>query len=118
MKFNFSDKKRRFLKFSLLAAATALASIFRLRTDFAQAEAALPLLQETDSVAMKMGYNSRASKVDTSVWKKKAGPNGSSQKCNSCALFTATDGRTGTCNVFPKNSVASSGWCNAWIQRS
>lgn len=112
--------RRQFLKSGFWATAVAsvlpLVGIRGLRGE-AQA-AALPMLSETDSLAVALGYYASAAKVDTAKWPKKAGADGKTQQCSNCMFYTASaGGKDGNCQIFPKNRVAAAGWCNSWAKK-
>ena len=67
--------------------------------------------------AVALGFHSQHSQVDAKKWRKKAGSPGESQRCGTCALFTATDGGKGSCRLFNGKGVPESGWCNGWTAR-
>ena len=72
-------------------------------------------LSESDPTALALGYAEDADEVDTTRWTKKAGPDGETQKCSTCALYQAQDEVWGGCSIFPGKKVKGAGWCNAWI---
>lgn len=67
--------------------------------------------------AVALGFHSQHNQVDAKKWRKKAGGPGESQRCGTCALFTATDGGKGSCRLFKGKGVPESGWCNGWTTR-
>lgn len=118
-KGRFNEDRRSFFKYAIAAVGTTLLSpYFRGTGGFAMADAALPLLKESDPTATALGYAYEASKVDKKKWTKKAGPDGPAQKCSSCMFFTGSDKKSGKCQIFPNNVVASGGWCNSWTKKA
>ena len=118
-KSSFDNDRRSFFKYSLLAIGAAVLSPYlKGRTGLAFAGSTLPMLPETDPTATALGYSSDANKVDKKKWAKKAGPDGASQKCNTCMFYTGTDKKAGKCQIFPNNSVAAGGWCNSWSKKA
>lgn len=116
---NFDESRRSFFKYTLVAiSATVLSLYTRGKSSFAYAKSSLPLLKESDPTATALGYSSQAKKVDKKKWPKKAGPDGASQKCSNCMLYTRVDAKSGNCQVFPNNLVAAEGWCNSWVKKS
>lgn len=75
------------------------------------------VLTEDDSTALAMGYKADHTTVDTSVWTKKAGPDGAGQQCTSCALYQAQDDEYGLCPIFAGKRVHAAGWCNGWVPK-
>lgn len=107
--------------FAMTAFAT-LATLFSARRVSAQG---LPKptggdLTESDPVAKALGYHVDASKVDTKVWAKKAGPDGAKQVCTNCQLYQPQAGEPskGGCTLFPNRWVAAKGWCNGYIPKA
>ena len=118
-----NGSRRGFLKHSFLAlAAVFVAPVLRKGSpklfDDAMADGPLAPLSASDPLAMSLGYNPSASKVDLKKWPKKAGPDGKGQKCSSCMLYTAIDGKTGKCQIFQNKTVSASAWCNSWSKKA
>ena len=80
-----------------------------------RAEAGAAILQETDGIAIALGYKKIASDVDTSKYPKRAGAAGATQFCSNCRLYSAKANGMGDCSAIPNKLVAGQGWCNAWI---
>ncbi len=80
-----------------------------------RAEPAAPILQETDAIAVALGYKKDASAVDVVKYPKRAGAAGASQFCSNCRLYSAQADGLGGCSAIPNKLVAGKGWCNAWI---
>jgi hypothetical protein len=71
----------------------------------------LPLLQETDSLAVTMNYKADSTKVDA----KKFPNHKADQTCSNCQFYQgAAGGATGPCQIFAGKSVAAKGWCQVW----
>ncbi len=79
------------------------------------AQAAAPLLQETDPQAVALGYKNDAAKVDKVKYPKFV----AGQHCANCALYQgkATDAVAG-CPLFAGKDVAGKGWCSAWAKKA
>jgi phosphodiesterase/alkaline phosphatase D-like protein len=75
------------------------------------------ILSEDDGTAVAMGYAADHTTVDTSVWTKKAGPDGDNQKCTTCALYQKQDEDYGLCPIFAGKRVHANGWCNGWVPK-
>ena len=81
----------------------------------AQAQAAAPLVQETEPQAVALGYKNDTTKVDKAKYPKHA----ADQQCANCALYQAkpTD-PAGGCPLFAGKQVAAKGWCSAWAKKA
>jgi hypothetical protein len=81
----------------------------------AGAQAANPMVVETDPMAMGLGYKADATKVDKAKFAKYA----AGQACAGCALFQgkAADA-AGGCGIFPGKQVSSKGWCSAFAKKA
>jgi hypothetical protein len=84
-------------------------------TRLAQAQAAAPLVQESDPQAVALGYKSDATKADKVKYPKYA----AGQQCANCALYQgkATDA-AGGCPLFAGKQVAAKAWCSAWAKKA
>jgi hypothetical protein len=119
--------RREFIKAAGLGAALALpaatALTGRLFGASAQAQAPVVAAKETDPMAIALGYKEDATKVDTKKYPKRAGPDGPTQFCRSCALYTVAKGTdpktvpTAPCAVLGNKAVKGGGWCNSWTKR-
>ena len=124
MKTNIYSSRRDFFKkvTLLIASVPALSVILSACTKNESAGDAPPAgqntLSETDPVAQALGYKQNGAQVDTVKFPKKAGPDGASQQCQSCAQFTGVNGSWGKCNIFPQGLVNSKGWCNSWSAKA
>lgn len=75
----------------------------------------MPALEETDPLAIALGYKKDAAEVDTAKYPKRAGASGATQFCSNCALYVEQQDGMGLCTAIPGKLVAGAGWCNAWI---
>jgi hypothetical protein len=78
------------------------------------AQAATPILSESDPAAVKLGYTPDTSKVDVKQFPKHE----ASQDCGGCQLFESIpDGNEpyGNCPLFEGRRVAVKGWCSSWV---
>jgi hypothetical protein len=73
----------------------------------------LPLLQETDSLAVTMNYKADTTKVDA----KKFPNHKADQTCGSCQFYQGAAGDTGPCQIFAGKSVSAKGWCQVWAMK-
>ena len=105
------QSRRDFLNTSVTLLATALIPSISI-------SAGQPELQESDPIAVALGYKKNASPVDTIKYPKRAGAAGATQFCNNCALYSAGEDGLGGCTAIPGKQVAGLGWCNAWIPTS
>jgi hypothetical protein len=99
-------------------AVGALATIAASATVSRKALAATEKLAETDPIAIALGYKIIATSVDTEKYPKRAGPEGATQFCVNCALFSNESAGYGACTAIPGKLVAAQGWCNAWIPKA
>jgi hypothetical protein len=70
----------------------------------------LPLLQETDPLAVTMNYKADTTKVDA----KKFPAHKADQTCGTCQFYQGAAGGTGPCQIFAGKSVDAKGWCQVW----
>lgn len=71
-------------------------------------------LEETDPVAMALGYKEDTAKVDGAKYPQHK----SDQKCDGCALYTGKAGdATGPCSAFGGKIVTAGGWCAAYAKK-
>lgn len=84
-------------------------------TRLAQAQAAAPLVQESDPQAVALGYKNDATKVDKAKYPKYA----AGQQCANCALYQGkpTD-PAAACPLFAGKQVAAKAWCSAWAKKA
>ena len=94
----------------LIQSSLATSAMFLGNHAFAQAAVA-----ENDPQATALGYKADATKVD----KTKQAKYVAGQNCSNCALFNAKAGsHTGACPLFAGKTVASKGWCSAWVKKA
>lgn len=107
------------LAFALVPAVGVLISACTKKDDVATSAApgAPALLSEEDPVAKALGYVNDGAKADKVRFPQKAKPEGAAMICSNCVQYTAVDGSTGKCAIFPKNSVSARGWCNSWVAK-
>lgn len=116
---NVGLKRRQFIRLVLITTAAAvlpMAQLMRSRAALA-AQTELPHLDESDPAAKNLGYVQDATKTDTAKFPKRAGPDGASQFCKSCQLYSGSNSGWGPCSIFPGKAVNANGWCNAWIKK-
>ncbi len=107
--------RRRFLTTSAKGAATIpLVSILGIGQVWA---ADLPRLEESDPVAMALGYVNDADATDTAKFPKRASEESKTQFCDNCSQYAVTEEGWGTCAIFPGKLVAGRGWCNVWVAK-
>jgi hypothetical protein len=84
-------------------------------TRLAQAQAAGPMVQESDPQAVALGYKVDATKVDKAKFPKYA----AGQQCSNCALYQGkpTDAAA-PCPLFAGKQVAGKAWCSAWAKKA
>jgi hypothetical protein len=102
--------RRHLLKRSLLATSAAVAAGRLIASENT-------LLGVDEPIAVALNYVEDASMVDPAKHPKKAGPDGDSQNCASCALYVETSEGVGTCTAIPGRLVRGAGWCSAWVGR-
>lgn len=73
-------------------------------------------LDESDPIAIALGYKADATQVDTKKYPKRAAD--PAQFCDNCGLYGARSAEWGTCTAIPGKLVAGRGWCNAWIPKT
>jgi hypothetical protein len=113
----FDNKRRRFIKIGTLSLAAVPLGNWLLGK---QTLAANPnQLEESDPAAQALGYVHDATKADVAKFPKRAGPDGATQFCKTCQLYTGQAGSEwGPCSIFPGKVVNANGWCNAWVQKA
>ncbi len=106
--------RRRFLKLSAAGLATGPVASFMganiIVNGVAQA-ADLPLVEESDPIAIGLKYTHDAASADTRT--------DATATCANCQLYTdpaATE--SGPCTIFAGKSVKASGWCASWVVRA
>lgn len=73
----------------------------------------LPDLQETDAIAVSMGYKADTTKVDA----KKYPNHKPAQTCGNCRFFQAEGAPKGPCQIFAGKAVQAKGWCQVWAAK-
>lgn len=81
----------------------------------ATAQAANPMVVETEAQPVSLGYKADATKVDKTKFPKYA----AGQLCSNCVLYQgkATDAAA-ACGIFPGKQVAGKGWCSAYAKKA
>lgn len=101
---------RRIFVIQSIVGAGVLAS-----TRLVQAQAAAPLVQETEPQAVALGYKADATKADKAKYPKYA----AGQNCANCALYQGkpTDAAA-ACPLFAGKQVGAKAWCSAWAKKA
>ena len=100
---------RRNIVLKLIPSAAALAFVGRAMS----AEAAR--LEESDSLAVALGYQHDGSKVDG----KKFPTYAAGKNCAACQLYTGKVGEPwGVCSAVGGKQVNAKGWCAAWAKKA
>jgi hypothetical protein len=74
----------------------------------------LPMVSESDPMAVSLGYKANASSVDKAKFPQYVA--GSS--CSSCALFQGAAGASsGPCAIFAGKAVSAQGWCASYAKK-
>lgn len=104
-----NNPSRRTFVLTVVAGSTALAA------SRVAAQAAAPVLPETDPQAVALGYKADATKVD----KAKYPQHQATQVCGNCNFYQgkATDAMA-PCQLFGGKQVAAKGWCSAWVKKA
>lgn len=113
-------ERRKFFKAGAFALASALLLPVlggRRMIDLASAEDKLPLLSESDPMAVSLGYKHDAKKVDVKKFPKRADAEGKKQFCENCMFYTGTGKDQGKCQIFVGKEVKAKGWCNSWSKK-
>jgi len=98
--------RRRFLVTSLVGTVALGVS---------KAQAAGPMLSETEPQAQALGYVADTRRVDQKKYPKHV----ISQRCDNCALYQGKAGESAAaCPLFAGKSVAGAGWCTAYAKRA
>lgn len=105
------NSRRNFLLKLAVTAATPAALCGRV---FGQTPPPPVKLEETDPVAMALGYKEDTNKVDATKYPQHK----PDQKCSLCALFTGKEGEaTGPCAAFGGKLASAGGWCAAFAKK-
>lgn len=71
-------------------------------------------LEETDPIAIALGYKEDTTKVDA----KKYPQHTKEQRCDGCLLYTGKAGdATGPCTAVGNKTVTAQGWCAAFAKK-
>jgi High potential iron-sulfur protein len=74
---------------------------------------ALADVDESDAVAVALGYKQDTKKVDATKYP----GHDVSQQCGNCKQFQGKPSdRSGGCTLFGGKAVATAGWCSAWVK--
>lgn len=105
-----SNPSRRAFVMTVVAGGSALAASSRV-----SAQAAAPVLSETDPQAVALGYKADNTKVDKAKYPQHA----ATQMCNGCNFYQGkpTDA-TAPCQLFAGKQVAGKGWCSAFAKKA
>jgi len=96
----------------LMRGATAMAFVL---TAQGAAQAAGAKVEETDPMAVSLGYKEDTTKVD----EKKFPKHTAAQNCAGCQLFQgAAKDAAGGCPLFAGKQVAGNAWCSAWTKKA
>ena len=72
-------------------------------------------LEETDPIAVALGYRHDASKVDA----KKLPTFAAGRNCANCQLYQGKGGEPwGACGAVGGKLVSAKGWCVAWVKKA
>jgi len=76
---------------------------------------ALADVDESDAVAVALGYKTDTKKVDSTKYP----GHDLSRLCGNCKQFQGKAGdRSGGCSLFGGKAVAAAGWCSAWVKKA
>lgn len=88
----------------------------------AKKDEALPAGQkavsESDPVAMAIGYKANIKDVDYKKYPKRKEAAAKNDFCDNCALYTASNGGWGKCQMLTSGLVAAKGWCGSYSRKS
>ena len=77
--------------------------------------ATLPLLQESDPLAVGLGYVALASRADGTKYKNYT----PGLACGNCSLYAGKSGDVqGPCPLFAGKQVMAAGWCSAYVKKA
>jgi hypothetical protein len=75
----------------------------------------LPMLLESDPMAVAFGYRADARKVDTTRFPEYS----TGQACANCSIYLGTAGAaSGPCPIYSGKAVAAGGWCSSYAKRA
>lgn len=107
---NHMNTRRNFLFKLAVSASTPLALATALR---GQAPPAAKL-EETDPVAVALGYKEDTTKVDAAKYPQHK----PEQVCSGCALYAGKAGeKSGPCNAVGGKLVSAGGWCSVYAKK-
>ena len=96
--------RREFMKTGLAAGALLpVVGGTLLRPGVARAEGLVTEEPSAQAIVQALGYVNESAKPD--------------QKCGNCQLYTAGEGGTGKCQLFPAGLVKETGWCMSWTKK-
>ncbi len=74
--------------------------------------AGLPMVAETDAMAVNLHYKADATKATHAKYK-------AGQQCSNCVLYQGkgTDAAA-ACGIFPGKQVSGKGWCTAYAKKA
>jgi hypothetical protein len=71
-------------------------------------------LEETDPIAIALGYKEDTTKVDA----KKYPQHTKEQRCDNCTLYTGKAGdASGPCTAVGNKTVTAQGWCAVYVKK-
>jgi hypothetical protein len=74
----------------------------------------LPMVSESDPMAVSLGYKANASSVDKAKFPQYV----AGASCSSCALFQGAAGASsGPCAIFAGKAVSAQGWCASYAKK-
>jgi hypothetical protein len=75
----------------------------------------LPMLLESDPMAVAFGYKADARTVDATRFPEYS----TGQTCANCSIYLGTAGsRSGPCPIYSGKAVAAAGWCSSYAKRA
>jgi hypothetical protein len=94
---------------------TVIGGSAALATARVAAQAAAPVLPETDPQAVALGYKADNTKVD----KAKYPQHTATQMCSGCNFYQGKPADAmAPCQLFAGKQVAGKGWCTAWVKKA
>lgn len=104
-----NNTTRRVFFIQVATGASALAATHAI------AQAAAPMVSETDPSAVGLGYAADTTKVDAKKYSKHT----KEQQCSNCQLYAGkAKEAAGPCPLFAGKQVAAKGWCSAWVKKA
>jgi hypothetical protein len=75
----------------------------------------LPMVSESDPLAISLGYKANASAVDAHKFPQYA----AGQMCSTCAVYQGAAGSSsGSCPIYAGKAVAAKGWCASYTKKA